>query len=101
MVTASKQSDDTKTSTPQKTTPTESAITCKPKGVFELRGGIERYVKTFPEGGFWKGKNYLFDRYVAYHSQGIPPNMASTNEYHIFHFQDEWNKFQKDGTWQK
>lgn len=39
-----------------------SVITCKPKGVFELRGGIERYVKTFPKGGFWKGKNYLFDR---------------------------------------
>lgn len=34
----------------------------KPKGVYELRGGIERYVKTFPQGGFWKGKNYLFDR---------------------------------------
>ena len=34
----------------------------KPKGVYHCRGGIERYVKTFPEGGFWKGKNYLFDR---------------------------------------
>lgn len=34
----------------------------KPKGVYHMRGGIERYVKTFPEGGFWKGKNYLFDR---------------------------------------
>lgn len=34
----------------------------KPKAVYELRGGIERYMKTFPEGGFWKGKNYLFDR---------------------------------------
>jgi predicted sulfurtransferase len=34
----------------------------KPAGVFELRGGIERYVKTFPGGGFWAGKNYLFDR---------------------------------------
>ena len=44
----------------------EPVITCKPKGVFELRGGIERYVKTFPQGGFWKGKNYLFDRYVPY-----------------------------------
>jgi len=32
------------------------------KGVYELRGGIERYIKTFPEGGNWKGKNYLFDR---------------------------------------
>jgi len=34
----------------------------KPKGVYHCRGGIERYVKTFPEGGFWKGKNYLFDK---------------------------------------
>ena len=33
-----------------------------PKAVYELRGGIERYMKSFPEGGFWKGKNYLFDR---------------------------------------
>jgi len=32
------------------------------KGVYELRGGIERYIKTFPEGGNWVGKNYLFDR---------------------------------------
>ena len=30
--------------------------------MYELRGGIERYMKTFPEGGYWKGKNYLFDR---------------------------------------
>jgi hypothetical protein len=28
----------------------------KPKAVYELRGGIERYMKAFPEGGFWKGK---------------------------------------------
>ena len=34
----------------------------KPKGVFHCRGGIERYVKTFPSGGYWKGKNYLFDK---------------------------------------
>ena len=34
----------------------------KPTGVYHCRGGIERYVKTFPEGGFWKGKNYLFDK---------------------------------------
>jgi hypothetical protein len=34
----------------------------KPKAVYELQGGIDRYIKTFPQGGFWKGKNYLFDR---------------------------------------
>jgi len=32
------------------------------KGVVMVRGGIERYLKTFPEGGYWKGKNYLFDK---------------------------------------
>eukprot|EP00937_MAST-01D_sp_MAST-1D-sp2_P000553 g553.t1 len=32
------------------------------KDVVMVRGGIERYLKTFPEGGFWKGKNYLFDQ---------------------------------------
>jgi len=34
----------------------------KTQGVYELRGGIERYMKTFPKGGVWKGKNYVFDR---------------------------------------
>ena len=34
----------------------------KPKGVYHCRGGIERYVKTFPNGGYWNGKNYLFDK---------------------------------------
>ena len=32
------------------------------KGVVMVQGGIERYLKTFPEGGYWKGKNYLFDK---------------------------------------
>ena len=32
------------------------------QGVYHLRGGVERYMKTFPEGGLWKGKNYTFDR---------------------------------------
>jgi predicted sulfurtransferase len=32
------------------------------QGIFMVRGGIERYLKTFPEGGHWKGYNYLFDR---------------------------------------
>ncbi|KAL7484715.1 hypothetical protein ACHAW6_010333 [Cyclotella cf. meneghiniana] len=32
------------------------------KGVYHCRGGIERYVKTYAEGGYWRGKNYLFDR---------------------------------------
>jgi len=32
------------------------------RGIYELQGGIERYLQTFPKGGFWKGKNYLFDK---------------------------------------
>eukprot|EP00658_Telonema_sp_P-2_P027866 TRINITY_DN21455_c0_g1_i1.p1 TRINITY_DN21455_c0_g1~~TRINITY_DN21455_c0_g1_i1.p1 ORF type:complete len:272 (+),score=50.92 TRINITY_DN21455_c0_g1_i1:1-816(+) len=31
------------------------------KGISHMRGGLDRYIKTFPEGGFWKGRNYLFD----------------------------------------
>jgi len=31
------------------------------QGIFHVRGGIDRYLKTFPEGGYWKGRNYLFD----------------------------------------
>ena len=27
-----------------------------------MRGGIERYLKTYPQGGYWSGKNYLFDK---------------------------------------
>jgi predicted sulfurtransferase len=32
------------------------------QGIFMVRGGIERYLKTYPTGGHWKGFNYLFDR---------------------------------------
>ena len=44
----------------------------KPKGVYHCRGGIERYVKTFPDGGYWKGKNYLFDRRMEQTSHTKP-----------------------------
>ena len=29
-----------------------------------MRGGIERYLRTFPSGGYWQGKNYLFDKRI-------------------------------------
>jgi predicted sulfurtransferase len=32
------------------------------QGVYQLQGGIERYLQTFPEGGFWRGKNFVFDK---------------------------------------
>eukprot|EP00927_Polykrikos_kofoidii_P056354 TRINITY_DN50495_c0_g1_i1.p1 TRINITY_DN50495_c0_g1~~TRINITY_DN50495_c0_g1_i1.p1 ORF type:complete len:526 (+),score=87.35 TRINITY_DN50495_c0_g1_i1:61-1638(+) len=34
----------------------------KTEGEYMVRGGIERYIRTFPEGGYWKGRNFLFDR---------------------------------------
>jgi predicted sulfurtransferase len=40
----------------------EDGSSFQTKDVVMVRGGIERYLKTFPEGGFWKGKNYLFDK---------------------------------------
>lgn len=34
-------------------------------GVFQLEGGIEKYLQEFPDGGFWNGKNYVFDKREA------------------------------------
>ena len=42
-----------------------SQIGNKVKGVFQLKGGIERYLKEFPDGGFWRGKNFVFDKREA------------------------------------
>mmetsp|Transcript_31254 Transcript_31254/g.47908 ORF Transcript_31254/g.47908 Transcript_31254/m.47908 type:complete len:604 (-) Transcript_31254:63-1874(-) len=36
------------------------------KGVYQLQGGVDKYFKQFPEGGFWKGKNYTFDKRFAH-----------------------------------
>jgi predicted sulfurtransferase len=41
---------------------TESDPTFQTKGVYELRGGIHRYMTSYPEGGHWVGKNYVFDK---------------------------------------
>jgi predicted sulfurtransferase len=35
------------------------------KGIFQLQGGIERYLKAFPDGGHWRGKNFVFDKREA------------------------------------
>ena len=36
------------------------------KGVYQLQGGIDKYFKEFPDGGYWKGKNYVFDKRFAH-----------------------------------
>lgn len=37
----------------------------KVKGIYQLQGGIERYFKAFPDGGHWRGKNFVFDKREA------------------------------------
>lgn len=34
-------------------------------GVYQLQGGVERYLQTFPDGGFWRGRNFVFDKREA------------------------------------
>jgi len=36
------------------------------KGVYQLQGGIDKYFKEFPDGGYWHGKNYVFDKRFAH-----------------------------------
>eukprot|EP00750_Incisomonas_marina_P002737 INCI12584.3.p1 GENE.INCI12584.3~~INCI12584.3.p1 ORF type:complete len:548 (-),score=90.91 INCI12584.3:32-1606(-) len=36
-----------------------------PTEVFQLRGGIHRYLQEFPTGGLYRGKNFVFDSRVA------------------------------------
>ncbi|CAK9179574.1 unnamed protein product [Ilex paraguariensis] len=35
------------------------------ENVFQLFGGIQRYLEQFPDGGFFKGKNFVFDHRVS------------------------------------
>ena len=34
-------------------------------GIYQLQGGVEGYLKAFPDGGFWRGKNFVFDKREA------------------------------------
>lgn len=35
------------------------------ENVFQLYGGIQRYLEQFPDGGFFKGKNFVFDHRIS------------------------------------
>ncbi|GAB4835665.1 Rhodanese-like domain-containing protein 6 [Ancistrocladus abbreviatus] len=35
------------------------------ENVFQLYGGIQRYLEKFPDGGFFKGKNFVFDHRIS------------------------------------
>ncbi|KAM7273530.1 hypothetical protein ACFE04_028194 [Oxalis oulophora] len=35
------------------------------ENVFQLYGGIQRYLEQFPDGGFFQGKNFVFDHRIS------------------------------------
>ncbi|KAF3793240.1 Rhodanese-like domain-containing protein 6 [Nymphaea thermarum] len=35
------------------------------ENVYQLSGGIQRYLEQFPDGGFYKGKNFVFDHRIS------------------------------------
>lgn len=45
-------------------------------GVFQLQGGVEKYLQTFPDGGGqWQGKNFVFDKREAF-GAGAPEGVG-------------------------
>ncbi|KAI4301691.1 hypothetical protein L6164_034942 [Bauhinia variegata] len=46
------------------------------ENVFQLFGGIQRYLEQFPNGGFFKGKNFVFDHRISVGSSD--PNIVGT-----------------------
>jgi predicted sulfurtransferase len=49
------------------------------KGV-PKRGGIDKYFKEFPDGGYWKGKNYTFDKRNAHAPPALEAAQSSGND---------------------
>lgn len=50
------------------------------KGVYQLQGGIDKYFKEFPDGGFWSGKNYTFDKRFAHAPPKIDVQLHSQDK---------------------
>jgi predicted sulfurtransferase len=48
------------------------------KGVFQLQGGIEKYMMEFPDGGHWRGKNFVFDKREAF-AAGLPEGVGGVD----------------------
>eukprot|EP00946_MAST-07B_sp_MAST-7B-sp1_P003285 g3285.t1 len=44
--------------------------------VYQLRGGIHKYLEKYPDGGNWEGKNFVFDKRVYQPTPGINPTQA-------------------------
>lgn len=43
---------------------------------FVAAGGIHRYLESFPDGGHWVGKNYVFDRRFAHGATSKTPEVV-------------------------
>jgi ribosomal protein S14 len=50
------------------------------KGVYQLQGGIDKYFKEFPDGGYWRGKNYVFDKRFAHAPPKIDGELRGRKE---------------------
>ena len=44
--------------------------------VYQLRGGIHKYLEKYPDGGNWEGKNFVFDKRVFQPAPNINPAQA-------------------------
>jgi predicted sulfurtransferase len=50
------------------------------QGVYQLQGGIDKYFKEFPDGGYWKGKNYTFDKRNAHAPPAIEAAKSAAHD---------------------
>ncbi|KAH9312448.1 hypothetical protein KI387_027483 [Taxus chinensis] len=41
------------------------------ENVYQLSGGIQRYLEAYPDGGFFKGKNFVFDPRISVGSTDV------------------------------
>ena len=49
------------------------------ENVYQLEGGIHRYLEAFPEdGGHWIGKNYVFDKRFSHGTHSLTHTHALT-----------------------
>lgn len=46
------------------------------RDVFHLYGGIHQYMEDFPEGGFFKGKNFVYDPRISIPYRKAPENQV-------------------------
>lgn len=58
--------------------------------VFQLQGGIHRYLEAFPDGGHWIGKNYTFDRRFAHGATAKEPEVVGR----CAHCTAPWDRYQ-------